>query len=222
MNKRYVLLIFIMSIIIYLFLTYIYNKLIVNSNMESCYILKEDLKKGQEIKEEFLLKVNIEKGIIKNVVNIDTINNKILNCDLKKGQVLLNDYCIGNDNYTPSIENEIICLKIECPEDFVSYQIGKDSIVNIYYTGNADMANNIITDMNLSNVKNDKETGYISIKMLENIRIIDVFDRYGNSIEEVKENKSEINSIMIEVKSELVNKINNLKNYGKFSLSIVR
>ena len=60
--------------------------------------------------------------------------------------------------------------------------------------------------------------------MLENVKIIDVFDKYGNKVNKKKENidKLDVYSIMIEVEKEMITRINNLKNYGKFSLSIIK
>lgn len=223
MNKKYVLIILVASILVYFFFSYIYNNLVIKNNMEIGFILKEDLNRGQDINENNLIKVDIKKGTLNNLAKIDDVSDKVLNCDLKRGQVLLKDYCINKDEYIFSnTENEIICLKIESSEDFVSYQVKKDSIVNVYYTGKFDMANKIINEMNLSNIKSNENSGYISVKLLENIKVIDVFDNYGNSIKMYEDrNNLEINTIMIEVKKEMINKINNLKNYGKFSLSIV-
>ena len=138
---------------------------------------------------------------------------------------LLKDYCINAEEYISSTNlKEIICLNIENSDDFVSYQVAKDSIVNVYYTGKTEFATSIAEEINVPNIKSNDNTGYISFKLLENVKIIDVFDKYGNKVNKKKENmdKLDVYSIMIEVEKEMITRINNLKNYGKFSLSIIK
>lgn len=225
MNKKYVLIILIIAIFIYFIITYIYINFITKNNLENVIVIKEDLCRGQKIEEKNYIQVSIRSGNINNVASIDDISNKVLNCDLKRGQILLKDYCINIEEYISSTNlKEIICLNIENSDDFVSYQVAKDSTVNVYYTGKTELATSIAEEINVSNVKSNDNTGYISFKLLENVKIIDVFDKYGNKVDKKKENmdKIDVYSIMIEVEKEMITRINNLKNYGKFSLSIIK
>lgn len=225
MNKKYVLIILIIAIFIYFIITYIYFNFITKDNIENVIVIKEDLYRGQKIEEKSYIQVSIRSGNINNVASVDDISNKVLNCDLKRGQILLKDYCINAEEYISSTNlKEIICLNIENSDDFVSYQVAKDSTVNVYYTGKTELATSIAEEINVSNVKSNDNTGYISFKLLENVKIIDVFDKYGNKVDKKKENmdKIDVYSIMIEVEKEMITRINNLKNYGKFSLSIIK
>ena len=225
MNKKYVLIILIIAIFIYFIITYIYFNFITKDNIENVIVIKEDLCRGQKIEEKNYIQVSIRSGNINNVASVDDISNKVLNCDLKRGQILLKDYCINAEEYISSTNlKEIICLNIENSDDFVSYQVVKDSTVNVYYTGKTELATSIAEEINVSNVKSNDNTGYISFKLLENVKIIDVFDKYGNKVDKKKENmdKIDVYSIMIEVEKEMITRINNLKNYGKFSLSIIK
>lgn len=225
MNKKYVLIILIIAIFIYFIITYIYFNFITKDNIENVIVIKEDLCRGQKIEEKNYIQVSIRSGNINNVASVDDISNKVLNCDLKRGQILLKDYCINAEEYISSTNlKEIICLNIENSDDFVSYQVAKDSTVNVYYTGKTELATSIAEEINVSNVKSNDNTGYISFKLLENVKIIDVFDKYGNKVDKKKENmdKIDVYSIMIEVEKEMITRINNLKNYGKFSLSIIK
>ena len=136
MNKKYVLIILIIAMFIYFIITYIYFNFITKDNIENVIVIKEDLYRGQKIEEKNYIQVSIRSGNINNVASVDDISNKVLNCDLKRGQILLKDYCINAEEYISSINlKEIICLNIENSDDFVSYQVAKDSIVNVYYTG---------------------------------------------------------------------------------------
>lgn len=225
MNKKYVLIILIIAIFIYFIITYIYFNFITKGNIENVIVIKEDLCRGQKIEEKSYIQVSIRSGNINNVASVDDISSKVLNCDLKRGQILLKDYCINAEEYISSTNlKEIICLNIENSDDFVSYQVAKDSTVNVYYTGKTELATSIAEEINVSNVKSNDNTGYISFKLLENVKIIDVFDKYGNKVDKKKENmdKIDVYSIMIEVEKEMITRINNLKNYGKFSLSIIK
>jgi SAF domain len=225
MNKKYVLIILIIAMFIYFIITYIYFNFITKDNIENVIVIKEDLYRGQKIEEKNYIQISIRSGNINNVASVDDISNKVLNCDLKRGQILLKDYCINAEEYISSTNlKEIICLNIENSDDFVSYQVAKDSIVNVYYTGKTEFATSIAEEINVPNIKSNDNTGYISFKLLENVKIIDVFDKYGNKVNKKKENmdKLDVYSIMIEVEKEMITRINNLKNYGKFSLSIIK
>lgn len=193
--------------------------------MEEILVLEEDLVRGQKINESSYIKTQVRSGSIDNKMNESDLDNKVLNTDLKAGQILIKDHLIDEQDYMiVSKGKEVICIKIESTDDFVSYQVGIDSIVNIYYTGKSAMATDILDDTNLETIKSNENTGYITVKLLEEIKILNIFDKYGNKVDRKKNKESnvEIDAAMIEVERGLVEKINNLKNYGKFSLSIIK
>ena len=100
----------------------------------------------------------------------------------------------------------------------------KGSIVNIYYTGKLKQSENIISNTQESVISNSLSDGYISTQLLENVKVIATLDKEGNEVN-VNENKlatsKNIASVLIQTDKINVLKINNLKKYGSFSLSIV-
>lgn len=231
MSYKKRLIILVSSVFIYIIIIFIYNK-INASNYNEAFVLKNDVLRGQTLKESDFKQIKLkENDIITNlgIFITDKIENYVPRKDLSKGCILLKEDVIEKNEYNKSAEDtEIISIKISNPEDIVSYQIEKNSIVNLYYTGKLKLAKGILEDIDLPSIatKNSNiDSEYVTIKLIENIKVIDLFDKYGNVIERgnyVKNEASKIDTIMFELKKDLVIKINNLKKYGEFSISIKR
>ncbi len=59
--------------------------------------------------------------------------------------------------------------------------------------------------------------------MASDIKVINLFDKYGNIIEDDISKKGEsnkIDTVMFELDKDLVMNINNLKNYGEFCITV--
>ena len=116
-------------------------------------------------------------------------------------------------------------IKIKNSEDCNSYNICKNSIVNIYYTGKFDLANELLKDLNTKNVISGGNPGYITTELIKNVKIINVYDKYGHEINISNlQNNNEIivDTIMISTNSQMAMKIYNLSRYGEFSLSALK
>lgn len=234
MNYKKKIIILVCSVWVYLGLIFLYSRLNTHDYKEA-YVLKKDLLRGEWLKQGDFEKVYIKSNDMFFNSDIFLLNENeqyVLNKDLSKGGILLKDHLISNSEYTKaSQETEIISIKISNPEDIVSYQIEKNSVVNLYYTGNLELAKDILEELNLPFISTKQEnisrvdSKYITMKLVENLKVINIFDKYGNVIESGKHLKNETNkidTIMFEVNKNLVMKINNLKNYGQFSISIIR
>jgi hypothetical protein len=221
--------IIIFSIFTYLLVTFLYNKFILNDKFIEICVLNKDFKRGDKISEDsiFLLKVNIENKNIQYLSKEEVIG-KILKNDFCQGQLLTKDLIEDKSTYiNPSDGKEIVTIPIKNAYDIVSYRIEKGSIVNIYYTGKASQLNNFINSSNLENITSSGTSdSYTTIKILENVKIIDIFDKYGNSIKidksDTKNKDFQIDAIMVETTKEKVMKISNIKNYGTFNISILK
>lgn len=234
MNYKKRLIILVSSIIVYLVIIFVYNN--INSNdFKEIFVLSRDIKRGESLQENDFerLYVNRNNSFLNDTLLItDEFKNYVLSKDLSKGAILLKENVTEKSSYVDTNKNfEIISIKISNSEDIASYQIEKNSVVNLYYTGKLSLAKGILEDIKLPYVINDVESvnkidnEYITIKLIENIKVLDLFDKYGNVIESnklIKNETNKIDTIMFEVDKDLVIKINNLKNYGKFSISVVR
>lgn len=226
------LIILVSSIFIYLTLMFLYNKFITHDCKE-VFVLKEDLLRGETLQENSFERVSLKenKKFFYEAFNLEeNIEEYVLTKDLSKGCILLKEDVVKKTEYNNvSSDSEIISIKISNPDDIVSYQIEKDSIVNVYYTGKLDLAKGILNDIDLSyintNSSNKIDNQYMTIKLIENAKVINVFDKYGNVVKNNNHTKTEsnkIDTVMFEVKKDLVMKINNLKKYGQFSISVMR
>lgn len=217
------------SIFIYLLLSFIYNKFILNDKFVEICILNKDLKRGDKISQDsfYLLKVNAENNGRQYVSKKDVIG-KVVKNNFCQGQVLSTDLVEDEMSYiSPSDSKEIVTIPVKNACDIVSYHIEKGNIVNIYYTGKTIQLNNFINTNNFENITSSgNNDSYTTIKFLEKIKILDVFDKYGNSIKisenDTKNKDLQVDAIMLETTKENVMKISNIKNYGTFNISILK
>lgn len=123
--KRKIIFLIILILLNYIFF-YLYNLFAITNRYQKIYILNQDIKEGQNIKDEYF---DIE--YVKN--NNFHFNNKneeyIFKCDLKKGQILNDTLVINKENY--KVKKEYINIKLN---ENLNYNIKKGDIVNIYYT----------------------------------------------------------------------------------------
>mgnify|MGYP001625423029 FL=1 len=123
--KRKIIFLIILILLNYIFF-YLYNLFAITNRYQKVYILNQDIKEGQNIKDEYF---DIE--YVKN--NNFHFNNKneeyVFKCDLKKGQILNDTLVINKENY--KVKKEYINIKLN---ENLNYNIKKGDIVNIYYT----------------------------------------------------------------------------------------
>ena len=123
--KKKIIFLIILILLNYIFF-YLYNLFAITNRYQKVYILNQDIKEGQNIKDEYF---DIE--YVKN--NNFHFNNKneeyVFKCDLKKGQILNDTLVINKENY--KVKKEYINIKLN---ENLNYNIKKGDIVNIYYT----------------------------------------------------------------------------------------
>ena len=124
--KRKIIFLIILILLNYIFF-YLYNLFAITNRYQKVYILNQDIKEGQNIKDEYF---DIE--YVKN--NNFHFNNKneeyVFKCDFKKKVQILNDTLVINkENY--KVKKEYINIKLN---ENLNYNIKKGDIVNIYYT----------------------------------------------------------------------------------------
>jgi hypothetical protein len=219
MKSRRNIYIVVISIIIYFLLSFIYSKYIQKSEFSYIYYLAKDVLRGDKILQTDLLKTKISADISNNYLDSYPEDGYYKDA-YPKGTIVLNSTILNNDEYIKTkLDNEVISIKLNFAADAASYQIEKNNIVNIFYSAKLSEFENIYNDMdNAGIVSNDSKNGYVTIKLLENVKIINCYDKYGN----VTEKGNVIDTILIEVSNGECTRINNLKNYGEFSVSIVK
>lgn len=214
---------------IFILLKYIQANVLNSNKQVDVYIANTYIQKGDKITEDKINKIKVNLSLIQKleyINNLEELNNHVAKYDLLKGQILLNEIFQNSEQYVANnIQNELISLNVSNAYDFASYQITKDSTVNIYYTGKAEFVEKIINNIDRSSVIVSGDNGYISFKLLENVKIKNIYDKYGNIISfnnNQKDNEVLIDSIVIEVDTNMAVNINNLKKYGEFSITVLK
>ena len=227
MKYRRHLIILISAVVLYIIFGAVYNNFVVKTNEQKVYVLNNDYKKGSLVNKENLTQLSIKVKEKNENYDLDMINiqNLVTKYNLSKGQILTKDMFIEKDKYViANKDKEIVAIKLKSSEDSASFNISKDSIVNIYYTGKTEFANEILKNINEANIISGGSTGYISTKLLKSEKILGLYDKYGNEIISNKLNKDNeiaIDTALIEVDSNTAMTIANLKEYGDFSLSLI-
>lgn len=207
------------TIIIFFGLTFVYEKIIVNSNLIEVLYIKKPVKRGEKISSENVNKIKIEKSMGLNfITNIS--DNECFSNSYEIGNIVLREMIIAEESYMKIEENkEKISIKLDDSAAAVSYQIEKGSIVNIFYSSKLSDIKNIYNLMQKEKiVNNEYENGYVTIKLLENIKVLNCYNKLG-------ENASDgevIDTIMLELNKEEILTVNALKNSGEFRVTIVR
>jgi hypothetical protein len=207
------------AIVIYFTLTICYQKFILKDEYEYVYSLGTNVSRGNKVLESDLVKIKISNNLTNNYLTVYT-GQGYYRDDYMKGSVILNDMILSNDQYMKAETNfEIISIKLNSAEDAASYQIEKGSIINIFYSAKLSEIESIFNNINKESViSNNLQSGFVTLKLLENAKIISCYDKYGNAVK----TDNIVETILIEVSKEESIKINNLKNYGKFSISIIK
>lgn len=200
-------------------LSFCYQKYILKDDFEYVYILNKNVCRGDLVLEEDLIKVKFSGEYEFKFVS-EYSKDKYYTDDYFKGCILQEEMLIVDDEYIKSdSNNEIISIKLDFAEDAASYQIGKGSIINVFYSAKFSDVSDIVSSIDKLTINsNNQGNGHVTLRLLENIKIINCYDKYGK----VVTTNGATETILVEVSKEESMKINNLKNYGKFSISIIK
>lgn len=216
--KKNIYIVFI-AIAIYFVLSLCYKKFILKDEFEYIYILNKNVYRGDLVLEEDLIKVKISGDYEYKYVS-EYSSDKYYTDDYFKGCILLDEMLMLDEEYIKSNANsEIISIKLNLAEYAASYQIGKGSIVNIFYSARfSDVSDIVSTADKLTVNSNSQGNGHVTVRLLEKVKIINCYDKYGKIVT----TNAAIETILLEVSKDESIKINNLKNCGKFSVSIIK
>lgn len=210
------------AIIIYLCLVY-FKSCMLTKKVKKIYVLNKDISRGEKINSSDLDCLVVEEGTI-NLECVDNVENLVAKTDLNKGKIFCKEDTIAQNEYKTLEDNnkEKILIKLDDMEAKSNNKLVKGSIVNIYYTGRTAQLDSLITGKNFKKVKSSSiADGYTTIAFLNNIKIYGVYNKNG---EDVKSESTLLNNtsyaIEIEVEQEIAMLVQNLKNYGKFSITI--
>lgn len=209
----------IVAIALYFALTMCYERFVVKDEFTYVYSIVKNVSRGDKILESDLIKIKVSDNNLDKYISVYPQDGYYRD-DYLEGSILLNNMILTSEEYIKAkTDNEIISIKLSLAEDAASYQIEKGSIVNIFYSAKLAEIDNIINSINKTSISsNNADNGYVTLKLMEKIKILSCYDKYGN----ITKKGNVVETILVEVSKDESIKINNLKNYGKFSISIIK
>lgn len=218
------LLILIVSIFIYFIINYIYQNVVVSNDYIQIYVLNQDVNRGDAIKEEYFDVVNIKNSNVslESTIDINTLKEYVFRDSFSKNQILTNDIVLESSLYESS-DLEIITIKFDSIENIAAYKVEKGSIVNVFYTAKYSEISNVIEDIDNQKMYVGEGTlETVTIKLFENINILNAYDKDGNIIKISDNTDGEIiSTITVEVSKNEALIYNSIKDKGIFSISVI-
>lgn len=200
--KRIIILLSIF-IIVYFSILFLYHRIVLSKEYISVYALKKDITKGKKILLEDVYEIKLNKKEFDENFDIgkDIFNKEVVvSQNISKNHILTKDKIINKEEYIFDDSKEMIAINIENNSKYINSKLTKGSIVNIYFTPN----DNTVPQSSVEKVDN-------------NVKILDISDKNGNSIT----NSKDILEIIVLLDKEKVLKINTLKPNGRFYVSII-
>ena len=220
-KKRIIILL--CSLIIYFILIYVRSK-ITNTNTVEVFVLNKDILRGEKINDQDIKVIKINEMEL-NINHVNSVNNIVAKDNLMCGQILSKENVLDESEYVKvsKEDKERIAIKLSDLNTSASSIFDKGSIVNIYYTGRSSQLENIIQKFNTQIIKSSSiADSYTTIGLIDDVKIINLYDKNGKKINNEQTQINIIDSIEIEVEKDMAVLIENLKNYGKFSVTVKR
>lgn len=211
-----------LTIIVFMVSTNIQKKMIGYEPKIKCLILNEDVKANQKLTEDMFKTAELPVSYLSNTKIIESYNEidgMYAKDDIYKTQIALKEQFDTKENLMLfEIEDgkERISLKVDAPENGLSFAIRENSTVNVYATIRSDYAKNFLPEKERL-IIGDEYDGYAVIKLLENIKVLGVFNVDGIEVESI--NDGIIDSIMIPVTNEEAKQINLLRDIASFNIT---
>lgn len=157
---------------------------------------------------------------MKVVKNFEDIKEHYAVEPIHAGEILL-DQAIALKNEVKIIEaekgKEKVSVKLKAPEHAVSYQIRTGDKVNLYFTGKYGIIKKLDNQTATAEVSYNNNYDY-TVRLLENIRILGVFDENGNALNNTTRDVK-VDTVIFEVSPDMARTINNLRGQGTFDIT---
>ncbi len=191
-RKKFFILLIIFFIILYYFLDYLYTYI----NGVEVYVAKTNIKLGETITLDNVYKTKVSKIYSDNIESNPI--NQVAKDYVNEGKIIFKDNLCSKDNID-SLNKQMIAIKIEKYDSVLVKYILEEMYVNLYY---------------IDNLKPTEIS-----KIYEKIKVVDIYDENGNSIE-LNYKSAKVDSIVIEVDKEVAKEIKVLQTKGTFEISV--
>lgn len=213
---------FVLTIIIFAISTQIQKELINYEPQINCLILKQDIVANQKVNEDMFVLKSIPVSLVNTVsvvTKYDDINGLYAKDNILKSQIAMKNQFDTKENlsiYEVEQGKEKISIKIENPENGVSYAIKQNSKVNLYATFRSDYAKNFSPNKERLTV-GDEYDGYTVIKLIDSVQVLGTFNVDGIEVNSYEDGN--IDSIMIPVTTDDAKEINLLREIATFNVT---
>lgn len=208
-NTKKILIAFGISLSIVLFFQFVFNNLF-RSKEQTIYILNKDIYTGEKITKQDLISITVAGNLnMKDSFNIN-YTNKVAKENLLKGQVLSKNNISKKEELEETEDKyEYVSIEIKSISQAVAYQLKKGDNITVYFT-----SGDITSENNSQSIVQNTKT----IKILENKKIIGLYDSSGNEVTD----SSVYNAIVLRVTDKEAASLFNIKEEGNFNISLVK
>ncbi len=213
---------FILTIIVFVISTNSQKKLVKYEAKIECLVATEDILENEKVSEEKFKLAEVPVSLIANsavVTNFSEIEELYAKHFVSKGQIAYKKLFDSQENlaiFEAENGTEKISVKIENPENGVSYAIKKNSFVNLYATIRNNYAENFLME-NERLVIGDEYEGYTVIKIINETKVLGTFNIDGIEITNAQDGI--IDSIMLSVTPDVAKQINLLREIATFNIT---
>ena len=212
----------ILTIIVFLVSTNVQKKLINYEAKVSCLVTVADIYQNQKLQKDMFEIKEIPISLVTNmaiVTDFSELENLYAKTDICKGQIAFKKQFDSQEKlaiFEVQKGKEKISIKIETPENGLSYAIRKNSLINLYVTIKNSYAEKFLMENERLKIGDDYD-GYTVIKLLDSTKVLGTFNIDGLEIESAQDGI--IDSIMIAVDSNIAKQISLLRDIGTFNIT---
>ncbi|MBR3887589.1 MAG: SAF domain-containing protein [Clostridia bacterium] len=213
---------FILTIIVFTLSINLQKRLVEHEPKIECLVLIEDILENERVSEEKFKLSKVPVSLIASVAvisNFSEIEGMYAKSFISKGQIAFKRLFDTQENlliFEAEKGTEKISVKIENPENGVSYAIKKNSLVNLYAT----IRNNYAQEFLIENERlsiGDEYEGYTVIKILDEAKVLGTFNIDGIEITNAQDGI--IDSIMLSVTPDIAKQINLIRDIATFNIT---
>jgi Flp pilus assembly protein CpaB len=217
----------VLTIILFNIISLIQSKFINCEPMVKVLVANQNISANRQMDKKMVSERNVPLSLttgIKVASNFEDIKNLYTQENMFKGELILKEKLASKDQVKViEIESgkEKVSIKLESPENALSYQMKAGDNVNLYFTGKIDSLKSIGKPVYTAadTTSSDSFYNYLgTVKILENIKILAIVDNQGNIIKNNSKDEKP-DTIIISVKTDEASLINNLKGQGTFDIT---
>ncbi|MBQ9266861.1 MAG: hypothetical protein IJ217_01020 [Clostridia bacterium] len=213
----------ILTLILFGISTYLQRKLINYEPTMKCYVASADIEEHEKVSMEKMKLLDVPIAMVMNMKIVqekEDLNDLYAKSKVYAGQILVKNQFDTRESlsiFEGEEGKEKIAIRIKAAENGVSYRIKENSKVNVYATLRTEYSNNIFPNSARQYIGSEND-GYCNMKILDNVRVIGVFDNVGMQVDGNTEEYTP-DTIMVSVTPEEARDINLIRDVAVFSIT---